>query len=227
MIFRSKFYSTSSDFVYLELRAQIVKKQLKPGERLPEMRLAEDMGVSRTPVREALRKLANEGLVRIIPNSGARVAAPTASEVHGAYTVREYLESLSVNLACRNGIDRRTVERMEEVLSIEEETFTKKDLEANIEANNMFHRLIAEAGKNAVLREYIDNIILRTNVYVLFFDPFIEQENCNSAEHRAILRAIAVRDADLADKLIKEHLRRSHSVLTAPQEQSVIRARLS
>ena len=78
-----------------------------------------------------------------------------------------------------------------------------------------------------MLREYVDNIIIRTNVYVLFYDPFNEKENYNLSEHRAILRAIAVRDAELADKLIKEHLRHSHSVLTAPQEQSAIRARLS
>ena len=117
MIRHSSYYNTSSDFVYLELRAKIVRKQLKPGERLPEIRISNEMGVSRTPVREALRRLASEGLVRIIPNSGARVTAPSAAEVDGAYNVREHLEALSVSLACKNGIDRRAAERLWSVLS--------------------------------------------------------------------------------------------------------------
>ena len=146
MMQRSRIYNTSSDFVYLDLRGKIVSKELKPSQRLLEVKIATEMGVSRTPVREALRRLANEGLVKIVPNSGARVAAPTVNEMENAYNVREYLESLSVELACRNGMDRRVLERLEEVLRSEESAFENKDLDAFLEANNTFHRLIAESG---------------------------------------------------------------------------------
>ena len=71
-----RLYTTSADYAYQELRHRIITKQLKPGQRLPEVNIAVQMGVSRTPVREALRRLASEGLVIIIPNSGARLAAP-------------------------------------------------------------------------------------------------------------------------------------------------------
>jgi DNA-binding GntR family transcriptional regulator len=219
MIRRSKFYNTSSDFVYIELRSKIVNKHLKPGQRLPEVKISNEMGVSRTPVREALRRLANEGLVRIIPNSGARVSAPTAAEVEGAYVVREHLEELSINLACKNGIDRRTMEKFEEIVRAEEEAFNARDIEANLEANNSFHMLIADASRNIVLREYVENIILRTNVYILFYDPFTEDVNYSAEEHKNIIKAIAERDTETAGKLMKEHLRHSHKLLKKPEER--------
>ena len=219
MIRHSSYYNTSSDFVYLELWAKIVRKQLKPGERLPEIRISNEMGVSRTPVREALRRLASEGLVRIIPNSGARVTAPSAAEVEGAYNVREHLEALSVSLACKNGIDRRAAERFEEVIKDEESAFAARDIEASLEANNNFHRFIADASKNIVLIEYVENIILRTNVYILFYDPFTEEKNYSSEEHRKILSAIVSGDEALAGRLMKEHLCHSHSVLEKPYDR--------
>ena len=81
----ARLYTTSADYAYQELRHKIITKQLKPGQRLPEVNIAVQMGVSRTPVREALRRLASEGLVIIIPNSGARLAAPTAREIEDTF----------------------------------------------------------------------------------------------------------------------------------------------
>lgn len=216
MMQRSRIYNTSSDFVYLDLRGKIVSKELKPAQRLLEVKIATEMGVSRTPVREALRRLANEGLVKIVPNSGARVAAPTANEMENAYNVREYLENLSVELACRNGLDRRVLDRLEEVLRSEEGAFENKNIDSFLEANNTFHRLIAEAGRNSVLCEYIENIMLRTNVYIFFYDQFNEKDNYSSREHRAILRAIAQRDKDRAQEQMREHLHHSHRALEIP-----------
>lgn len=227
MIYHSNCYNTSSEFVYLQLRAKIVNKQLKPGERLPEVKISNEMEVSRTPVREALRKLASEGLVKIIPNSGARVTAPSVSEVEGAYNVREHLEALSVQLACRNGIDRRTAERFEEVLRDEECAFIARDIEATLDANNNFHKLIADVSKNIVLIEYVENIILRTNVYILFYDPFTEEKNYSTEEHRKILEAILSNDGASADKLMMDHLRHSHSVLQKPYERRNILAKMN
>jgi DNA-binding GntR family transcriptional regulator len=222
MFHNTGFYNTSSDYVYNQLRGRIIDKSLKPGQRLPEVKIATEMGVSRTPVREALRRLSAEGLVRVIPNSGARVSSPTASEMESAYAVREYLESLSVNLACKNGLDRRTMERMEEILSEEETAFNERNLDAFLDGNNSFHRLLAEASRNSVLSEYIDNIMLRTNVYILFYDPFNEKENYSTSEHRAILRAIAKRDIDGAERLIREHLSHSHKALAVPADRTRI-----
>lgn len=207
-------YNTSSDSVYMELRGKILSRELKPAQRLLEVKIANEMGVSRTPVREALRRLANEGLVKIVPNSGARVASPSSHEMDNSYSVREYLENMSVELACRTGMDKRTLERLDGLVRDGDAAYDAGDVDAFLAANNDFHRIIAEAGKNYVLSEYVDNIIQRTNVYIYFYSKFIEAENKSSGEHREILRAIAQRDRIGAQELMKQHLERVHAMFS-------------
>ena len=207
-------YNTSSDSVYMELRGKILSRELKPAQRLLEFKIANEMGVSRTPVREALRRLANEGLVKIVPNSGARVASPSSHEMDNSYSVREYLENMSVELACRTGMDKRTLERLDGLVRDGDAAYDAGDVDAFLAANNDFHRIIAEAGKNYVLSEYVDNIIQRTNVYIYFYSKFVEPENKSSGEHRAILRAIAQRDRIGAQELMKQHLERVHAMFS-------------
>ena len=207
-------YNTSSDSVYMELRGKILSRELKPAQRLLEVKIANEMGVSRTPVREALRRLANEGLVKIVPNSGARVASPSSHEMDNSYSVREYLENMSVELACRTGMDKRTLERLDGLVRDGDAAYDAGDVDAFLAANNDFHRIIAEAGKNYVLSEYVDNIIQRTNVYIYFYSKFIEAENKSSGEHRAILRAIAQRDRIGAQELMKQLLQPIHEMFS-------------
>ena len=209
-----RMYNTSSDSVYMELRGKILSRELKPAQRLLEVKIANEMGVSRTPVREALRRLANEGLVKIVPNSGARVASPSSHEMDNSYSVREYLENMSVELACRTGMDKRTLERLDGLVRDGDAAYDAGDVDAFLAANNDFHRIIAEAGKNYVLSEYVDNIIQRTNVYIYFYSKFVEPENKTSGEHRAILRAIAQRDRIGAQELMKQHLERVHAMFS-------------
>ncbi|WP_346688106.1 GntR family transcriptional regulator [uncultured Cloacibacillus sp.] len=209
-----RMYNTSSDSVYMELRGKILSRELKPAQRLLEVKIANEMGVSRTPVREALRRLANEGLVKIVPNSGARVASPSSHEMDNSYSVREYLENMSVELACRTGMDKRTLERLDGLVRDGDAAYDAGDVDAFLAANNDFHRIIAEAGKNYVLSEYVDNIIQRTNVYIYFYSKFVESENKSSGEHRAILRAIAQRDRIGAQELMKQHLERVHAMFS-------------
>ena len=209
-----RMYNTSSDSVYMELRGKILSRELKPAQRLLEVKIANEMGVSRTPVREALRRLANEGLVKIVPNSGARVASPSSHEMDNSYSVREYLENMSVELACRTGMDKRTLERLDGLVRDGDAAYDAGDVDAFLAANNDFHRIIAEAGKNYVLSEYVDNIIQRTNVYIYFYSKFVESDNKSSGEHRAILRAIAQRDRIGAQELMKQHLERVHAMFS-------------
>lgn len=219
MMQRPRLYSTSSDYVYFGLRDRIANKELKPKQRLLEVKIAAEMGVSRTPVREALRRLASEGLVKIVPNSGARVASPSPEELENAYSVREYLENLSVELACRNGLDRRAVEDMENALAAEENACGSGDVDAFLEADGAFHRIIAESGKNQVLCEHIDSIMKRTNVFIFFCGSFEEEKKTCVAEHRAILRAIEKRDSEGAQKKMKEHLIHSYRSLAAAEQK--------
>lgn len=201
-----RLYTTSADYAYQELRLRIITKQLKPGQRLPEVSLAKQLGVSRTPVREALRRLHSEGLVLIIPNSGARLAAPTISEIEETFVVREQLECLAISLAAKKITDRY-LRRLEEALVEEARAIEAKDLETYLEVNEAFHRAIGDASGNKVISEYVEKILARTNAYIVFFDPFQYDETAPSVDsHRKILQALRAGDGDEAVSLMKEHL---------------------
>lgn len=218
MIMEPRLYTTSADYVYHELRHKIITKQLKPGQRLPEVNIAVQMGVSRTPVREALRRLSSEGLVIIIPNSGARLASPTKREMDDTYIVREELECLATRLAAVK-ISERNLRRLEDAVIEEERAFEEKNLELYLEVNETFHKVIAEASGNRVLAEYIENILARTNAYVVFYDPFYDlEENPSIAQHKEIVRALKGKNAEKAEALMKEHLERSLRDLGNPEK---------
>ncbi len=212
----SQLYTTSADYVYRELRHRIITKQVKAGQRLPEVNIAVQMGVSRTPVREALRRLESEGLVDIVPNSGARLAAPSRREVENAYVVREQLECLAVRLAAQT-VAEKHFRRLDEIVEAEESAFRERNLELYLEINESFHRIIAESTGNRILATYVENILARTNVYIVFYDPFYEDEcNPSIAEHKALLRALRDHDGDLAERLMREHLQTTMTGMAKP-----------
>ncbi|MEA3284527.1 MAG: GntR family transcriptional regulator [Synergistota bacterium] len=199
-------YTTTADYVYHELRRQILTKKLKAGQRLPEIAIAKQLDVSRTPVREALRKLANEGIVQLIPNGGARLTAPTREEIESTYEVREYLERLSVKKAATR-ITPLQICKLEEQIEKEEKSFEDKDLEGYLEINKRFHSIIAEGSGNVVLAEYIENVLSRTYVYMVFYENFFDfHDNPSLNEHRAILSALSRHDEKLSVQLMKDHL---------------------
>lgn len=220
-----RLYTTSADYVYQELRHKIITKQLKPGQRLPEVNIAVQMGVSRTPVREALRRLASEGLVVIIPNSGARLASPTKREMEDTFVVREQLECLAVRLAAGR-ISERHLRRLEETLLDEERSFEEQNLELYLEVNETFHRIIAEASGNKVLADYVENILARTNVYMVFYDPFLghrsgqtlPKDHPSLKGHRFLIDALRDRNGDLAVEIMCRHLTLSSQGLEQPEE---------
>ncbi|MDO4988360.1 MAG: GntR family transcriptional regulator [Synergistes sp.] len=209
----SKIYNTSSDYVYLDIKNKIVNRELRQHERLLEVRISDSLGVSRTPVREALKRLADEGLVKITPNSGARVASPTVAEIKNAHCVREGLENLSVEIVCRDGIDSRHSEALERVLREEENAVTENDREAFFTANSNFHHILADACKNTFLTDFIDKIVHHTNVYVLFSKSDEQAIKDSHAEHRAILCAVRNHDSEAAQNIMKKHLSRVYTLL--------------
>lgn len=216
MIMEPRLYTTSADYVYQELRHRIITKQLKPGQRLPEVNIAVQMGVSRTPVREALRRLASEGLVLIIPNSGARLASPTRREMEDTYAVREQLECIAVSIAATR-ISDRNLRRLDDAILEEEKAFEEKNLELYLEVNENFHRIIAESSGNRVLAEYVENILARTNAYIVFYDPFYDIENNPSiSQHKVIAQALKEKDREKAVDLMREHLKLSLFDLNKP-----------
>jgi len=210
--------STVAEHVYRELKRRIFSKDLSPGQRLPEASIARTLSVSRTPVREALRVLANEGLVILTHGNGARLASPTLEEMKEGYEVREYLEGLAVRRAARN-ITPVQICLLDEAVKEEESIFSSRDLEKYLEVNVRFHNIIAESAKNRVLAEYVGNILSRTYIYMVFFESFFDFDtNPSLDEHREIVRALSAHDEDLAEILMQKHINLSMEGLKKPEQ---------
>ena len=167
-------YLPLRDVVFNTLRKAILRGELKPGERLMEIQLANKLGVSRTPIREAIRKLELEGLVLMIPRKGAEVAQITEKNMQDVLEVRKALEELSVQLAC----ERITPEQVEE-MKMAAEDFRKVlksgDVTKIAEADVKFHDIIFAATNNQRLITLLNN--LREQMY-RFRVEYLKQKEC-------------------------------------------------
>ena len=206
---------TASEFVYEQLRRKIFEKSLTSGQPRPEVAIAKEMNVSRTPVREALRRLESEGLVQIVPGWGACLASPTKQEIIDTYEVRETLETMAIRKAARR-ITPLQLCMLQEQINAEREVFVKKDLESYLKVNDDFHIIIAESSGNSTLAGYVRNILSRIFVQMIFFESFFDFDtNPSLEEHIAILEALSAHDEEKCAELIREHLRLSMEGLKA------------
>ena len=198
-------YLPLRDVVFNTLRKAILKGELKPGERLMEIALAERLGVSRTPVREAMRKLELEGLVVMIPRRGAQVANITEKDLNDVLEVRIALENLSIENACM----RMTEEQLEELWNAAknfEATMAEGNLVKLAEADVAFHEVIYKSSDNRRLNQVLNN--LREQIYRYRVEYLKEDESRNRLvkEHEKITRALKERDVKAAQELSFEHL---------------------
>ncbi|MDD2553301.1 MAG: GntR family transcriptional regulator, partial [Desulfotomaculaceae bacterium] len=137
-------YKPLRELVFDSLRKAIIIGKLKPGERLMEIQLAEEMGVSRTPVREAIRKLELEGFVVMVPRKGAYVAGVSVKDIADVFEVRSALEGLAASLAS----ERITEEEMEDLEKVFHLITGEEDLLTVVKKDNEFHELIYKASRN-------------------------------------------------------------------------------
>ena len=155
-------YLPLRDVVFNTLRQAILRGELKPGERLMEIQLANKLGVSRTPIREAIRKLELEGLVLMIPRRGAEVAEITEQNLRDVLEVREALEELSVKLACEHATQAQ-IEEMKQAAQVFKESLSGDDVTRIAEADVAFHDAINMATDNQKLIQILNN--LREQMY--------------------------------------------------------------
>jgi len=155
-------YLPLRDVVFNTLRDAILKGDFAPGERLMEKQLAERLGVSRTPIREAIRKLELEGLVMMMPRKGAEVASVTGKDISDVLEVRATLEALAVKLACK----KMSEQDFEELVFVNEafkKAALEKDVKTLIEKDIEFHDIIFHCSNNEKLIQIINN--LREQIY--------------------------------------------------------------
>jgi len=202
---------------YLHLREAILGGTLLPGTRISEPGLAESLGISRTPVREALQRLSQEGLVELSPNKGARVRVITPREVREVYEVRALLEAEGARLAAQRASEAELealAQRLEALDRIPAEQYPEQ-----MRVDFEFHSLLMEASHNRTLaRVYQD---LRSGLaLVRAHQQTLSQHPKTREQHRQILQALQVREAERAARAAKAHvLYFMEVVLEAAQRQ--------
>lgn len=193
--------------VIAALRQAILDFNLKPGQRLVERELIEQLGVSRTTVREALRELTSEGLVTVVPQKGAVVATPTLDDAIDLYEVRAALESLVVTRFVERASDAQ-VERLQAAVErFHDETIRTADIRQILAAKDLFYVVLIEGAASTALQQLLEGIQAR--VQVLRATSLSEEGRTFAAvrELRAVAEAIAARDAERAARLTAEHIR--------------------
>ncbi|MBQ3392453.1 MAG: GntR family transcriptional regulator [Lachnospiraceae bacterium] len=200
------------DSVFLTLRKAILTGKMKPGERLTEVRLGRMLGTSRTPIREAIRLLELEGLVTIIPGSGARVAAMTERDLQEVMEVRCVLEQLSVRLASRR-ITSHYRDELKAACDEFERTVQRGNEMEIAEADVRFHDVIMEASGNSLLCDIIGN--LADNIYRYRYEYIRDEGHYGRlvAEHRQICDAILAGEDAKASNAAMDHIRRQYEYI--------------
>ena len=193
------------DVVFKKLRRAILLEELKAGERLPEIRLADKLGVSRTPIREAIRKLELEGLVIMAPRRGAIVAQINEKNLKDVLEVRRVLDMLSAELACGR-IDEERKEELKNACAEFEEAAKSGDLREIAQKDVALHNIIIEATGNVTLRQMLENLAEQTYRYRVKYLKDDSQYETLAKEHRALCESIANGDREAALRLAGEHI---------------------
>ena len=190
---------------YDYLEGAILTGRLKPRQRLVEQELAEQLKMSRTPIREALRRLEERGLIRIHPRRGGVVSDISPADVENIYAVRNHLERLAARLAAQR-ISREGLTRAAGLEAAHAKLVDGRDIRALMLTNDSFHDAVYAAAENPCLAELIQQ--LRRQVHMVRFNAWAlpERMGRSIAEHRRMMEALEARDADKMAELTQEHI---------------------
>jgi DNA-binding GntR family transcriptional regulator len=195
------------------MRQQIVEGRFAPGQRLVESDLTDQFGISRGPLREAVRRLAAEGLVDITHNRGARVKRLSREEVVALYEVREVMEGLAARLAAEraSAVERKSIKAVFDEMA---RVLKNNDVRSYVTLNTRFHTAILSAARNPALESAITR--LQTPVLRVQFEALMTLDVVGESfeEHRSIAEAIVDKDGERAEKLMRHHVRRSREMIS-------------
>jgi DNA-binding GntR family transcriptional regulator len=203
-------FATKSDLAYTRLRALILSGDLAPGAVLPQAALAQTIGISTTPLREALRRLKQEGLVDLDAHRDARVRPLDAAEARDLLEVRASLDPLAASLAAL----RRTDDDLDEVRAALAglEALPNPPSAAQLESHHRFHAAIHRASHNALLVETLDGLWVKTDRYRrhgLETGRSDEEREARAIEHQQLFEAVRDGDAEAAAELMRRHVETS------------------
>jgi DNA-binding GntR family transcriptional regulator len=196
------------------IREAIVDGRLAPGQRLKEEELARELGMSRTPIREALLLLHSEGLVESVPRRGATVRAYAVDDLDDVYELRAVLEGHAARRAATR-VTADDVRRLEESCTRFEQLRAEDDLRDQVTENLFFHNVILDVAASDRLRDLVRKVIEVPLVYKSYYWYSVEQKLISEHYHRQLTRALRVGDAERAELLMKEHVLEARDFLLA------------
>ena len=207
-------YLPLRDVVFNTLREAILKGELKPGERLMELQLATKLGVSRTPIREAIRMLEQEGLAVTIPRKGAEVAKMTEKDMEDVLQVREALDELAAKIACEQITDEQLF-LLEKAMHEFEASLLTKDIKKIAEGDVKFHDIIYESTGNPKLVIILNN--LREQLYRYRVEYLKDEKNYPILlkEHQDIVEGLSRKDKDKLSETMHRHVKNQAEAVKA------------
>ena len=201
-----------ADRAYDALLAAIAEGRLRPGQRVREIAFAEQLGISRTPIREALQRLARDGLITLDARNGARITELSLEAIQELYDLREILEGSAARFAALSA-KANDLQRLKAILAKEAEH--GNDPAALAKLNKLFHRTLCEAANNRYLMSAVSDF----STTLLLLGPTTlaagGRAGESQAEHRDIVEAVAAGDADKAETLMRAHIRRAREIRLA------------
>lgn len=198
-------YQPLRDMVFDVLMNAIMKGQLSPGERLLEVQLAEDMGVSRTPVREAIRRLELEGFVIMVPRKGAYVAGLSVNDVECVYEIRIALESLAVRLAASRMTDE-DYQLLDDLAERMTATWQEGNVEQWVALDAQFHELLYKFSRNERLVQMMNNIMEQLSRYRIISLADMSVRKNSLSEHHDLIEALRRHDSAAAEIAAAKHI---------------------
>jgi DNA-binding GntR family transcriptional regulator len=199
-------------YVFENLKQAIVRGDFSPGNRLVESRIAEAMGISRTPVREAIHKLEREGLIKKLPQGGFYVLNLTREEIEETFGIRSVLESYAARLAAINH-QKEELEPLEEKIGEFQYFLNRGEMETLLKINTEFHNLLYAMSRSPKLIKLINDLqdqIYRFRKIILNIETMAKTSN---DDHRQMLSAMKTRDADRVETLVRQHILRGQRIV--------------
>ncbi len=213
-----KKHQTLREQIVSSLRESIIKGELSPGQKLTEPELADRLGISRTPIREAFRQLESEGFLTVIPRRGAVVSKITRKEIDEFYELKSLLEGYAARIAAEK-INEKGIEKLrkinEQLIKLAEEG----DIEAFFLKNEEFHRTFISYCGNEKLLEFREHVVQRFMRFRLEALAVPGRLMDSVKQHRTIIRALARKDGRLAEAVVLEHALLSGEELAGRVEQ--------
>jgi DNA-binding GntR family transcriptional regulator len=196
------------DLAYNKIKVAISKGYIKKGSKLKEVSLAKSLNMSRATVKGAVKQLVFEGLAEFSPNKGASVVNPSLEEIKESFLVRAQLEKMATSLAASK-FTPKDFQELHELIEKEKDVFQDRELDQYYEINNAIHQKIAEKSGNQVLVHYIKELLQKTTIFLILFDPFyqlLEGNNTSPFEHEKIVQWMEEKNGEQAGLAMESHL---------------------